>query len=303
MRSVNKNLFFSVTALVLATLACGLPTPGTPPAVNLEATQLAATIVALQQAQLTPVVAPTEIIAENTQTPVATTAASAATATPSKAMLSVSTNTNCRSGPGIKYPIVGSILTNGSFEVVAQAPGSTPYVIIRNPAGGADCWAWLEHATIIGNISNLPILSIPPVPLGSISGFVWIEDCDDVNPVNTGCTNSGSGIPEGDGVFNNEFLLSDVMVELFSGKCSSQTSVATVLTNSNGYEFKSLEAGTYCVVVDTFNHGNDSVLIQNFGGMFTSPDRGNSVQKIEVELLPGKHINGFNFGWDDFEQP
>ena len=79
--------------------------------------------------------------------------------------------------------------------------------------------------------------------------------------------------------------------------------MTTVLTNSSGYKFASLEAGIYCVVVEIFNHGNDSILIQNFGGQFTFPDRRNSVQMFEVELLPGKNINGFNFGWDDFEQP
>ena len=299
---VKKRLFFSVMALALATLACGFPTAATP-APNLEATQLAATIAALQQTQSAPTTAPTNaVVPTNTEVPSVPTAA--VTATPSKPMLSVSVNTNCRSGPGIKYPITGSILTNGSFEVVAQAPGSTPYVIIRNPDGGADCWAWLEHATIAGNISSLPILTIPPIPLGSISGVIWLEDCDDVNPANTGCINSGSNIPEGDGTFfNSEILLPDIVVELFSGKCASRTSITTVVSTLNGYKFDSLEAGTYCIMVEIFNHGNDSILIQNFGGQFTAPDRGNPVQIFEVELLPGKHVNGFNFGWDDFEQP
>ena len=122
------------------------------------------------------------------------------------------------------------------------------------------------------------------------------------DPANGGCVN-GPGLPEGDGSFNSEGLLPDVTVELFPGKCPSQSSVAKVKTGSNGYKFDSLEAGTYCVVVDTFKHGNDSVLIINiFGGMFTSPIRGNDVQSFEVELLPGKHISSFNFGWDDFEQ-
>jgi hypothetical protein len=302
----KKNLM-SIMALVFATLACGLPTPATVgDEPNFEATLLAVTITALEQIQNAPAVAPTDNQAApqapaNSPVPDVP-AAPIETTTPSKPMLSVSVNTNCRSGPGLKYPITGSILINGSFEVVAQAPSSTLYVIIRNPDGGADCWAWLEHATVTGVINNLPILAIPPIPLGSISGFVWLEDCDDVNPTNTGCTNTGSGFPEGDGAFNNEILLSDIMVELFFGKCSSNTSIAAVVTDSNGYKFDLLEASTYCVVVDTFKHGNDSILIQNFGGIFTSPNRNNAIQAFEIDLLPGKHINDFNFGWDDFEQ-
>ncbi|MCP4141497.1 MAG: hypothetical protein GY755_14640 [Chloroflexi bacterium] len=304
---VNKKLFFSVIALALATLACGFPTASTPPPeINSEATQLAATIVALQLTQNAPVSASTNVAApENPTALVAATAtAPVATALPTKPMLSVSVNTNCRSGPGLKYPITGSVLTNGSSEIVAQAPGSTPYLIIRNPDGGADCWAWLEHATVAGVVNNLPILAIPPVPLGSISGFLWVEDCDDVNPANTGCiNNTNSGFAEGDGAFHNELLLQGITAELFAGKCSSSTSMATAVTNANGaYKFDNLEAGTYCIVVDTFKHGNDTVLIQQFGGVFTFPNRNEPIQRHQVDLLPGKHVNGFNFGWDDFEQ-
>ncbi len=295
MSFINKKFLFSVIALVLATLACGLPTPGTPPPeINLEATQLAATIAALQQ---TPVVAATNVVAPtNTQIPVATAAAPAETATPSKPMLSVSVNTNCRSGPGIKYPITGAILTNGSFEITAQAPASTPYLIIRNPDGGADCWAWLEHATVAGVVTNLPILPIPPVPVGSISGFVWLEDCDDLNPGNS-CTTI-NGLPEGDGSFNGEIGISDVPIELFSGACPSTTSVGKTKTSNGSFKFEKLEAGTYCIKV------NDSFLMSTapLGGTFTFPVRGTSVQTHQVDLLPGKDVSGFNFGWDDFEQ-
>ena len=300
---MKKEIVFSLMAMALVTLACGFPSAATP-APNLEATQLAATIAALQQTQNAPATAPaTVVVPANTDAATAVPTV-AVTVAPTKPMLSVSVNTNCRTGPGIKYPITGSILINGSFEIVAQAPGSTPYVIIRNPDGGADCWAWLEHATVTGDVTSLPILAIPPVPLGSISGFVWVEDCDDVNPANTGCTNNtNSGFAEGDGAFNNELLLQGITVELFSGKCPSSSSLGTAMTNANGtYVFGNLEAGTYCVVVETFKHGNDSVLLQQFGGMFTFPVRGNDIQMHQVELLPGKDINGFNFGWDDFEQ-
>ena len=298
MLSLNKKLLFSVLALALATLACGLPTPGTNSTEpNSVATQLAATIAALQQEQAATVAAPPNaIVPTNTQAAVATVATPVLTATPSIPMLSVSINTNCRSGPGLKYPITGSIVTNGSFEVVAQAPSSTPYLIIRNPDGGADCWAWLEHATVAGVVTNLPILPIPPVPVGSISGFVWLEDCDDLNPGNSCIMNNG--LPEGDGSFNGEIGISDVPVELFSGACPPTTSVGTTKTSNGSFKFEKLEAGTYCIKV------NDSFLASTaaLGGTFTFPSRGAPVQTHQVDLLPGKDVSGFNFGWDDFEQ-
>jgi hypothetical protein len=308
--TTKKKLLFSILVLTLATLACGLPTPATgSDEPNFEATLLAVTIAALEQTQNAPAAAPTDDQAvdppASTNTPIPDApAAPAATNTPSKPMLSVNTNTNCRSGPGLKYPITGSITIGGSFEVTAQAPSPEPYVIIKNPGGGADCWAWLQHATVTGDISSLPTLPVPQPPLGSIKGFLWLEDCDDTNPGSSCVGNSNTGISEGDGIFSNESFLQGVVVELFSGKCSSTTSVKTAPTDSNGaYKFDNLEAGTYCIVIDTFKHSNDTILLNStFGGIFTFPLRANDLQTHQIDLLPGKHISGFNFGWDDFEQ-
>ena len=304
----NKKLFFIILALVLATLACNVSTSGTDP--NAVQTQVALTVAAQQPAQgpAAPVNTAVPAAPVNTAVPAApvNTAAPAATAVPTKPELSVSTNTNCRSGPGIKYPITGSILTNGTFEIVARPPGAEPYLIIKNPGGGADCWAWLEYATVTGDTSSLPTLAVPPIPLGSIAGFVWVEDCDDINPATTGCImNTNSGIPEGDGFFNNELLLADIVVDLFTGSCSSGSSLGTKSTNLNGaFKFDKLEAGDYCIVIDTFKYGNDSILIQapGFGGGWTAPNRNSTVQTFAIKLLPGEHLNGFGFGWDDFEQ-
>jgi len=213
-------------------------------------------------------------------------------------MLSVSVNTNCRSGPGLKYPITGSIAVGGSSQVVATAPKPEPYVIIRNPSGGADCWAWLEHATITGDTSSLPILPVPDPPVGSISGLVWLEDCDDTNPGNS-CVSFGGNLPEGDGIFSGEPGISGVTAELFSGACPGSTSVGKATTNSGGtFKFDGLVAGTYCIKI------NDSFLknTASFGGIFTFPSRGSSIQTAQVDLLPGENKSGFNFGWDDFEQ-
>ncbi len=97
---INKKFIYSLLVLALATLACGFPTsnPGSAPP-NQEATQFAATIVALQLTQNAPVSAPTNAVAPaNSAVPVVATATvPAATALPTKPMLSVNVNTNCRS--------------------------------------------------------------------------------------------------------------------------------------------------------------------------------------------------------------
>jgi len=280
-------------ALVLAGLACGIPSGDTPTATsgpNLEATLMQITIDALQNAQPAAPAATVQTPA-NMQAPVNTQApaAPAATATFITPMLSVSVNTNCRFGPGLKYPISGTIAVGGNFQVVATAPKPEPYVIIRNPGGGADCWAWLEYSTVTGDTSTLPILSVPQPPVGSISGFVWLEDCHDTNP-GTSCVSFGGNLPEGDGIFSGEPGISGVTAQLFSGACPPTTYVGSATTNSGGtFIFDGLVAGKYCIKID------DSFLMSTapLGGIFTFPSRGNSVQTVQVDLLPGENKSGF----------
>jgi hypothetical protein len=310
MVSKRKRFIYSILALVFVGLACGIPTTTSEPTAttgpNLEATLLAITVQAIealqteqaapQAAVTTAVQAPADAQAP-TNTPIP--AAQAAASTPGKPTLSVSVNTNCRSGPGLKYTITGSIAVGGSSEVVAKAPSPEPYVIIKNPGGGADCWAWLQHATITGDISSLPVLPVPKPPVGSLSGMVWLEDCDDTNPGPT-CIADGNGFHEGDGKFSGELGISGVSLQVFSGKCPPTTSMASATTDGSGkFRFDGLEAGTYCIKTD------DSFLSTSglgFGGKFTFPSRGTSVQTTQVDLLPAENKSGINFGWDDFEQ-
>ncbi len=297
MLTVKKELLATTLVLVFATLACTLGTPSSSPEPNLEAT-----IVALQQTQSAPAAPAAPAASPVAQAPASPTAAApaapaapVASATPSTPMLSVSVNTNCRTGPGIRWAITDGLTVGTSYQVKGQAPSSNPYLIV-DPGSGKDCWAWLEHATVTGNTSALPVIPVPPVPVGSISGFVWLEDCDDLFPGNTCVTING--LPEGDGNFNGEPGISDVPVELFSGVCPPTTSVGKTKTSNGTFKFEKLEAGTYCIKV------NDSFLANTaaLGGTFTFPSRGAPVQTHQVELLPGENKNGFNFGWDDFEQ-
>jgi|APSaa5957512622_1039677.scaffolds.fasta_scaffold40603_1 uncharacterized protein YraI/ribosomal protein L33 len=300
MLAVKKELLAVVLVLVLATLACTLGTPSSSSEPNLEAT-----IVALQQTQSAPaapaaspaVQAPASPTTAAPASPTAAApAAPVATATSSTPMLSVSVNTNCRTGPGIRWAITDGLTVGASYVVKGQAPSSTNSYVIVDPGSGKDCWAWLEHATITGNIGALPVISVPPVPVGSISGFVWLEDCDDLFPGNTCVTING--LPEGDGSFKGEVGISGVPVELFSGACPPATSVGTTTTSNGTFKFEKLEAGKYCIKI------NDSFLSSSaaLGGTFTFPIRGASVQTHQVELLPGENKKGFIFGWDDFEQ-
>lgn len=88
------------------------------------------------------------------------------TPTPEKPMVSVSMNTNCRTGPGLQFDLVGSLLVGEQAEVVGVVPDGD-YWIIKNPRRAGECWLWGNYATIVGQTAGLPIFTSPPTPTPS----------------------------------------------------------------------------------------------------------------------------------------
>ena len=85
------------------------------------------------------------------------------TATPSVPEVTVSQNTNCRSGPGVAYDNIGALLI-GQKGIVVGKNTSTGYWIINNPGKTGTCWLFPQYATVSGNTANLQEYSIPPTP-------------------------------------------------------------------------------------------------------------------------------------------
>lgn len=86
-----------------------------------------------------------------------------ATHTPSVPQVSVSVNTNCRTGPGQAYPLLGALNVGQTAEVLGRNNDSS-YFFIRNPSGGSNCWLWGQYATTEGNVGALPVFTPPPTP-------------------------------------------------------------------------------------------------------------------------------------------
>ncbi len=85
------------------------------------------------------------------------------TTTPSALMVSVSLATNCRTGPGNAYDMIGALPVGKSAEVVGKdAYGQ--YWIIKNPNNPGTCWLWGKYATVTGDTSQLPVIAAPPTP-------------------------------------------------------------------------------------------------------------------------------------------
>jgi hypothetical protein len=171
-------VLLSVTVLLLASLACALPSTPVPVTQdpNFYNTAIAQTVAAaVIQTQGMPSPAPIIMASDTplfTSTPEPPTFTPTITLTPSPIftptpvvpLISVSLATNCRVGPGKVYDRVGALLV-GQFAEVYGRNEISNYWYIRNPnAANSFCWLWGEYATVSGNVSALPVYTPPPSP-------------------------------------------------------------------------------------------------------------------------------------------
>ncbi len=83
------------------------------------------------------------------------------TPTYSVPMLTINSNTNCRTGPGQDYDIVFTFLPSAKAEIVGQDPQDN-YWIVKLPDGSGNCWVWGQYATTSGSYWVVPTLTAPP---------------------------------------------------------------------------------------------------------------------------------------------
>lgn len=72
-------------------------------------------------------------------------------------------NANCRSGPGMAYPIIGSLNEGQSSTVVGRSADSTWWVIER-PGSSGTCWVWSDLVQLIPDTCNVNVHQAPPLP-------------------------------------------------------------------------------------------------------------------------------------------
>jgi hypothetical protein len=142
----SRRISVAFSALVIAALACTVG-QAAPAKQDLPAT-ITAQALTLQAPSGTPA-PPTP-----TGTPVATN-------TSTVPQVSVSSATNCRTGPSTAYVLLYTMQPGQFAEVVGKHTPSG-YWIIKYPNG--ECWLWGQYATVSGNISVLPEYAQPPTP-------------------------------------------------------------------------------------------------------------------------------------------
>ncbi len=136
-----KRFIVACSILLLAALACNLPGSQSANQPDLAAT-ITAQALTLQATGSTPV--------------------TAATGTPSGAQASVTSATNCRTGPSAAYDLVLTVNPGQTYQVIGKN-SSTNYWIVTNPAGGS-CWLWGQNAQVTGDTASLPEYPAPPAP-------------------------------------------------------------------------------------------------------------------------------------------
>lgn len=163
----RKTTLFLCVFLIVALSACNLPNgqgSNEDPALDLALTVTAQASLlqqgSSQQQQPSPTTGP-----QFTATPQFTNTPEL-TATPTVPQVTVSQNTNCRTGPGIVYDNIGALLI-GQVGIVVGKNTQTGYWIINNPGKSGICWLFPQYATVSGNTANLQEYSIPPTPTPS----------------------------------------------------------------------------------------------------------------------------------------
>jgi len=84
-------------------------------------------------------------------------------------MVTVSRSTNCRTGPGEPFEIVGILMENEEAEVVGVSPDGGTW-IIKNPDEPGECWLWGYYATVKGPTDGLRVYPFQPTPTPE---FTW----------------------------------------------------------------------------------------------------------------------------------
>ena len=151
----HKYIIFIFGIIIITALACNFPSVTPTPTVEVNA---AVTSPVLTQSGQNPTPGLPTFTPTITLTPTVT-----PTSSPSIPMVSVSVDTNCRTGPGVVYDYLTALLVGEKAEVVGKYTSVSPsYWIIKK--GPITCWLWGQYATVEGDTNSLPEMVPPPSP-------------------------------------------------------------------------------------------------------------------------------------------
>ena len=176
----------AIIVLILATLACGLPTTAGPLTLAQQAATAVAATLTAQTANPDETTATTTAFKTVTVTAAGITATDAgrATITPtySTPMLTVLEQTNCREGPGQDYQVIFTYLASVKLEIVGRYEPTNFWLVKSPDSNSGTCWMWGEYVELSGSYWVVPTLTppatatLPPPAAPSITR--WDFTCD-----------------------------------------------------------------------------------------------------------------------------
>lgn len=194
----HHKLWTLALAFVYTTSACNLQgTPKQSPQVNV----LQEMELKTQEAQTAVAGRPTATVepATPSKTPepfptITLTPTITPTPTETPPMISVTANTNCRSGPGTSYPIQGVLLVGESAEIVARSSIEDYRYVLLPQAPGEPCWISGAYSNTVGDTSLLPEFTPMPTPSPPVGFDLYLkgfEACGSITYVVFSVKNAG----------------------------------------------------------------------------------------------------------------
>mgnify|MGYP001137493375 CR=1 FL=1 len=163
---IKLRFIFSLGIILILTISsCNLArgTPpddsGAQPTGDPVADQQTLVALAVQQTQT----AAAPVVPEFTFTP-SLTSTITLTTTPEVPRVTVSQSTNCRTGPGEPYDIVGTLPVGTPAEVVGRNQFGDTWIIKLPSNPSVTCWLWGYWASVEGNTAGLTVYTPPPTP-------------------------------------------------------------------------------------------------------------------------------------------
>ncbi|MFQ5942301.1 MAG: hypothetical protein ACE5JF_01985 [Anaerolineales bacterium] len=191
----------SVSRAILTAPACLLALTACTAEASDQSGTIEAAVAGTLQAMVT-VPPPTETLSPS-QTPVPSNTpipTETETPTPAPLLASVSSATNCRTGPGTLYGLVTSVMPGEVAEVVARSDAEG-YWYVANPSNPNEyCWLWGEYATVDGDTSALPVFTPEPSPTPRIGFTAYLYgffECGEEFVVLTVVNDSGATFMSG----------------------------------------------------------------------------------------------------------
>ena len=154
---MKSRSFLFVLALVLAMLACNLPSSAAT-----ETPTLAIFTPSITQPASTDI--PTQtLLPSNTPPPTSTTTPTVPVASPKDVAV------NCRLGPGVGWVVLSGLSVGASSQIVGKSGDGGWWYIVDPFNSGRKCWVASSVTNTAGNLANIPVAEAPKAEVTKVT--------------------------------------------------------------------------------------------------------------------------------------